>query len=120
MATRAPLFASVFALSCLVGGPAAFAQSSVPSISVPQAIVSGTVGNGVQQSAPILTVPSQGQPLIGVGALSGGSEHYGSTVSLSVLNSNRLLGVDGPGGAASALSISLPNPRQAPILSKAK
>ena len=120
MATRAPIFASVIALSCFMGGTAALAQTSASTISVPQAVLSVVVGNGVQQSAPIVTVPSQGKPLIGVGALSGSPDHYGSTASLSVLNTNRLLGVDGPGGEASALSISLRNPRQAPILSKTK
>lgn len=118
MATRTLLFASVLAFSCVGGGSAAFAQSPPTSVALPQSVLSAIVGNGVQQSVPIVTLTSQGQPLIGVGALSGGPNHYGSTLSLSVLNSSRLLGVDGPGGTSSTLTISVPNPRQAPILSK--
>ncbi|MEG3175949.1 hypothetical protein U1872_06895 [Sphingomonas sp. RB3P16] len=114
------LMTSSLALALLAGGTAVSAQTTSPSISVPSSPVVVLVGNGTQQNVPVVSVPNQGQALIGLGALSGGPDHYGSMLSVSVLNTARLLGVDGPGGQGSALSISLPNPRQAPILSRGK
>lgn len=118
MTSRMYLLASALTVTCMGIGSAALAQSTAPTVTLPQSGVSVVVGNGVQQSVPVLSVPSQGTPLIGVGALSGSPDHYGSMLSLSALNTARLLGVDGPGGLGSALSISVPNPRNAPILSK--
>ena len=83
-----------------------------------QSLVGVAVGNGRVAGQPIVDVQSKGQPLIGVGALSGKKDHFGSAASISVANDARILGIDGPGGVNSANSISIRNPKQAPILSK--
>ncbi len=59
------------------------------------------VGNGVVQSHAIVNTFQSGKtPLVGVGALSGNPSHNGSVATVSVLNSERLLGVSaGPGGS---------------------
>ena len=59
------------------------------------------VGDGVNQSQPVvLAGGGKGKPLVGVGALSGQPTHNGSVATVSVLNSERLLGVStGPVGS---------------------
>ena len=114
-------FIKAVTVSALAIPAASFAQTSFsPSIVVPtnQSVASVAVGNGQQQGHSVATVQSKGQPAVGVGALSGQVNHFGSTGSVSVANNARLLGVDGPGGYGSPTSISVANPRQAPVLSK--
>jgi hypothetical protein len=76
------------------------------------------VGNGVNQGQPIVDVqPASGRPKIGVGALSGRVDHFGSKGTVSVANNARIVGIDGAGGVRSPNSISVRNPTQQPILS---
>lgn len=79
-----------------------------------QNLLGAVIGNGVTSGAPVATLGSPGQSAVAVGALSGSPDHYGSLLSLSLLNSNRLLGVDGPAGAYTGLSVF--NPSGQPIL----
>jgi hypothetical protein len=119
MKIRTSLFASATALASFVASAPALAFTPV-TVPIPQQIISAVIGNGVQQSKPIVSVPSSAMPLVGVGALSGGPNHYGTLLSVSLLNTARLVGIDGPGGKASPLSISLANPKLAPVLSPVK
>ena len=54
-------------------------------------------------------------PLVGVGALSGKPGHDGSLVSVSVLNSTRLLGVSA--GPVGSNGVNVANPTGKPVLS---
>ena len=96
------------------------ALSAVPTVTVRtnQSLVGAAVGNGVQQGHAVVDVQSQGRPAVGVGALSGKVDHFGSAGTVSVANNARLLGVDGAGGVHSPSSLSISNPRQAPVLSR--
>lgn len=114
-------FIKIAGFSMLVLPAAVYAHtSSSPSIVVRtnQSLASAAVGNGQQQGHAVAAVQSKGQPAVGVGALSGQVNHFGSAGSVSVANNARLLGVDGPGGYGSPTSVSVSNPRQAPVLSK--
>ena len=82
-----------------------------------QSLLGLSVGNGIDQSHALVTVQPSGKPAIGVGALSGNPSHFGSALSVSALNTSRLLGVDSSGGPSGTGSLSLANPRQAPVLS---
>jgi hypothetical protein len=82
-----------------------------------QNLVGVAVGNGINQGQAIVDVqPASGQPKIGVGALSGRVDHFGSKGTLSVANNARIVGIDGAGGVRSPNSISVRNPTQQPIL----
>jgi len=81
-----------------------------------QSVVGAAVGNGVTQGKTVANVGGGDRPLVGVGALSAKSDHYGSAASVSVLNSERLLAVDGPGGPSSTTSVSVPNSTRQPVL----
>lgn len=107
------------ALAISLGSTGAGAQvvsNSGLVVKTNQSLVGVVVGNGVTQGQTIVNVESQKAPAIGVGALSGNPSHYGTVASLSVLNSARLLGVDGAAGPSRAGSISLNNPNPGPIL----
>jgi hypothetical protein len=92
------------------------ASGAPVTVGASQSLLGATGGNGISQSKPVASVDGGGRPLIGVGALSGKQDHYGSAASVSVLNSARLVGVDGPGGAGSSTSISVQNPTSKPVL----
>ena len=94
------------------------AQTPAPvTVRTNQSLVGATIGNGRVQGQSAVDVQSSGRPAVGVGALSGKVDHFGSAGTVSVANNARLVGVDGAGGVHSPNSISIANPRQAPILS---
>ena len=95
------------------------AQAPAPvTVRTNQSLVGATVGNGRVQGQPAVDIQSSGRPAVGVGALSGKVDHFGSAGTVSLANNARLVGVDGNGGMQSANSISIANPRQAPVLSR--
>ena len=107
--------------SGVIGAGAAPAQlaaaNNLATVRTNQSLVGATVGNGKVQGQPVVDVQSKGRPAVGVGALSGKVDHFGSAGTVSVANNARLLGVDGAGGVNSPNSVSIRNPKQAPILS---
>jgi hypothetical protein len=107
-------------VAAMVIGPAAYSQTTAPvQVNTGQSLVGAAIGNGVTQGARVVEVNSRSQPAVGVGALSP-ENHFGSAASVSALNSSRLLGVDGPGGKNATTSISVRNPKQAPVLSRTR
>jgi len=110
---------ALIAITSIAAAGAAQAQTSGSSLvnaNTNQALLGVVSGNGTQQSAPTASVNGSGRPAVGVGALSGKQDHYGSAATVSVANSDRLVGVDGPGGRGSSTSVSVNNPRSAPVL----
>ena len=94
------------------------ALNNLATVRTNQNLVGVAVGNGTTQGQPIVDAqPANGRPAVGVGALSGRVDHFGSTGSVSVANNARILGVDGAGGPGSANSVSVRNPGQSPALS---
>ena len=78
-------------------------------------IASGAVGNGVNVGQPIVQTGSSGPSKVGIDVLSGQPSHNGSAASISVLNSDRLLGVStGPVGSN---GVNVMNPTKKPVLS---
>lgn len=96
---------------------AQFAGNAPITVATNQSLAGVAVGNGVSQDKRVAVVTSKGRPAVGVGALSGQSDHYGSAGSVSVLNTERLAGVDGPGGYRAPTNVSVDNPSKAPVLS---
>jgi hypothetical protein len=108
------------ALALSLGSTAVSAQvvsNSGLVLNTSQSLVGANIGNGITAGQSIVTIQAKGTPAIGVGALSGNPDHYGSAASVSLLNSVRLLGVDSATGPNGANSISLKNPNPGPILS---
>ncbi len=103
-----------------LAGPG-FAQSSLASagnLNVPGGAPGAgvTVGDGIHQTQPVVSAHtnSSAQPAVGVGALSGNPNHSGSTATVSVLNTNRLAGLD-TGAKAGNASVSVENAGQRPV-----
>lgn len=116
---RKHIFAGI-AVAVSLGSTAVDAQSASNSgltVDTNQSLVGAEIGDGIRPDTSIVTVTSNGTPAVGVGALSGDPRHYGSALSLSALNSARLLGVDTAAGPGGANSVSLKNPKGAPVLS---
>ena len=115
------LVRTAFAVLALSGlACAAHAQvlpTATPIISAGNAPLSGiAIGDGVHQSQPIVnTFQGTTPPLVGVGALSGKVGHDGSLVSVSVLNSSRLLGVSA--GPVGSNGVNIANPTGKPVFS---
>jgi hypothetical protein len=75
------------------------------------------VGNGMDRGKPIFTTRNGSTPLVGAGVLSGQPNHNGSAASVSLLNTNRLVGASrGPVGSN---GVNVANPSHAPVLSGA-
>lgn len=110
----------LFAATLVAATPAlAQGQPAAPvTVRTNQSLVGATVGNGRVQGQPVVDVQSGGRPAVGVGALSGRVDHFGSAGSVSIANNARLIGVDGAGGVRSPTSVSVANPKQAPIFSR--
>jgi hypothetical protein len=118
---RTALFGGVLLSAGIVLPTAAQAQLQVldnaVNLRTNQQLIGAGVGTGTKQGSSVVTVsPSQGNPVIGVGAGSGQVDHFGSRASVSVANNARLLGVDGAGGPSSPNSLSVRNPSQRPVL----
>jgi hypothetical protein len=78
-----------FLAICVAFGAASpgFSQTLAPvNVNTAQNLLGLAVGNGVTRGAAVVLVNPSATPLIGVGALSGKADHFGSLVSASLLN----------------------------------
>ncbi len=75
------------------------------------------VGNGMDRGKPTASTFNGRTPPVGVGVLSGSPNHNGSKATVSVLNSNRLLGVST--GRVGSNGVNVPNSTHGPVVAGA-